>query len=100
MKCINKLGRTLWTSLLAVVLTVNLTGCGAKEYTFAGLTGIGDLIVTCTSKHSRNNRFGNKVGSGVSVEQALSEVGTVEGYYASFSAYNPAKKYRITIRFL
>ena len=33
MKCINKLGRTLWTSLLAVVLTVNLTGCGAKEYT-------------------------------------------------------------------
>ncbi|MBQ2136091.1 MAG: NAD(P)-dependent glycerol-3-phosphate dehydrogenase [Clostridia bacterium] len=70
---------------------------GAKEYTFAGLTGIGDLIVTCTSKHSRNNRFGNKVGSGVSVEQALSEVGTVEGYYASFSAYNLAKKYRITM---
>ena len=68
---------------------------GAKEHTFAGLTGIGDLIVTCTSKHSRNNCFGYKIGSGVSVKDALEQVGTVEGYYATENAYFIAKKYGI-----
>lgn len=68
---------------------------GAKEYTFAGLAGIGDLVVTCTSQHSRNHRFGAKVGSGTPVNQALSEVGTVEGYYAAELAYSLAKKYKI-----
>ena len=68
---------------------------GAKEHTFAGLTGIGDLVVTCTSKHSRNNRFGFKVGSGTSVSKALEEVGTVEGYYAANMAYALSQKYGI-----
>ena len=68
---------------------------GAKEYTFAGLTGIGDLVVTCTSRHSRNNRFGFKVGSGMPVVEALSEVGTVEGYYAAEMAYSLSQKYGI-----
>jgi len=68
---------------------------GAKETTFSGLTGLGDLIVTCTSQHSRNNRFGFKVGSGESVESALKEVGTVEGYFASEMSYELAKKYNI-----
>lgn len=68
---------------------------GAKEYTFSGLTGIGDLVVTCTSKHSRNNRFGFLVGSGVPVKEALETVGTVEGYYAVFMAYALAEKYSI-----
>lgn len=68
---------------------------GASERTFAGLTGIGDLVVTCTSRHSRNNRFGFKVGSGVPVRQALDEVGTVEGYYAANMSYELAKKHRI-----
>ncbi len=68
---------------------------GAKEYTFSGLAGIGDLVVTCTSQHSRNHRFGEKVGSGTPVKQALSEVGTVEGYYAAELAYSLAKKYKI-----
>ncbi len=68
---------------------------GGRETTFSGLTGLGDLIVTCTSQHSRNNRFGFMVGSGVSVETALKEVGTVEGYYASEMAYDLAKKYSI-----
>lgn len=67
---------------------------GAKDYTFAGLTGIGDLIVTCTSRHSRNNRFGYKVGSGTSIKIALEEVGTVEGYYATENAYKLSKKYK------
>lgn len=65
---------------------------GAFEYTFSGLTGVGDLIVTCMSKHSRNNRFGFKVGSGMSIKSALEEVGTVEGYYATEMAYNLSNK--------
>ncbi len=68
---------------------------GGKQHTLAGLTGIGDLIVTCTSQHSRNNRFGMLVGKGVPVKEALSTVGTVEGYYAAELAYTLAKKYRI-----
>lgn len=68
---------------------------GAKEYTFSGLAGIGDLVVTCTSQHSRNHRFGEKVGLGTPVKQALSEVGTVEGYYAAELAYSIAKKYKM-----
>lgn len=68
---------------------------GAKEHTFAGLTGIGDLVVTCTSKHSRNNRFGFKVGSGTAVSKALEEVGTVEGYYAANMAHALSVKYGI-----
>ncbi len=70
---------------------------GAKEYTFAGLTGIGDLVVTCTSRHSRNNRFGYKVGSGVSVKDALAEVGTVEGYYAAEIAFKLSQKYNVEL---
>ena len=70
---------------------------GANEYTFAGLTGIGDLVVTCTSRHSRNNRFGYKVGSGTSVKTALEEVGTVEGYYATEMAYQLAQKYGVEL---
>ncbi len=70
---------------------------GAKEYTFSGLTGIGDLVVTCTSKHSRNNRFGYKVGQGMQVKQALEEVGTVEGYYAADMAHALGVKYNIEL---
>ena len=64
---------------------------GAREETFAGLTGLGDLIVTCTSRHSRNNRFGNLVGKGVPVAEALEIVGTVEGYHAAKFAHTLAK---------
>ena len=68
---------------------------GAKAVTFSGLTGMGDLIVTCTSKHSRNHRFGELVGKGVTVEEALSTVGTVEGYFACQAAYSLAQKYNV-----
>lgn len=66
---------------------------GAEHTTFSGLTGLGDLIVTCTSQHSRNNRFGNLVGQGVSVQDALNQVGTVEGYYAAKMAHELSLKY-------
>lgn len=68
---------------------------GADEYTFAGLTGIGDLVVTCMSEHSRNNRFGTLVGAGMGVEEALNTVGTVEGYYAAAAAHKLSEKYGV-----
>ncbi len=65
---------------------------GAKTATFAGLTGIGDLIVTCCSMHSRNRRAGILIGQGVSPEEAVRQVGTVEGYHCCKVAYGLAKK--------
>ena len=57
---------------------------GSRTDTFAGLTGIGDLIVTCTSMHSRNRRAGILIGNGMAVDEAMKEVGAVvEGYYAA-----------------
>ena len=61
---------------------------GAHRDTFAGLSGVGDLIVTCTSMHSRNRRAGILIGQGYSVQEAMKEVGAVvEGYYAARSAW-------------
>ena len=61
---------------------------GAKKETFAGLSGVGDLIVTCTSMHSRNRRAGILIGKGVSPKEAMEQVGAVvEGYYAAKSAW-------------
>ena len=54
---------------------------GGQRETFAGLSGIGDLIVTCCSMHSRNRRAGILIGEGVSPEEAVQQVGTVEGYH-------------------
>ncbi len=68
---------------------------GADEKTFMGLTGLGDLVVTCTSPHSRNHRFGEMVGAGAEVESALQTVGTVEGYFAARSAQKLAEKYGV-----
>ncbi len=64
---------------------------GAKPTTFLGLTGIGDLVVTCTSTHSRNHRYGELIGKGMSPAEALETVGTVEGYYAAAAAIKMAK---------
>lgn len=61
---------------------------GGKTETFAGLSGIGDLIVTCTSMHSRNRRAGILIGEGLSAQQAIEQVGmTVEGYRSAKCAY-------------
>ena len=66
---------------------------GASKETFAGLAGVGDLIVTCTSMHSRNRRAGILIGQGVGVQEAMKQVGAVvEGYYAAKSAYGLARK--------
>ena len=69
---------------------------GAKRRTFMGLTGIGDLIVTCTSHHSRNNRCGKLIGEGKSYEEASREIGmVVEGYYALEAAMQLSEKYGV-----
>lgn len=66
------------------------------KMTFAGLAGLGDLIVTATSHHSRNNRAGYLIGSGYSAEAAIKEVGmVVEGMHAIPSALKLAEKYDI-----
>ena len=66
---------------------------GASRETFAGLAGIGDLTVTCTSRHSRNNRAGLLIGRGLSPEEAMAEIGgVVEGYYAAKSVRELAQR--------
>ena len=71
---------------------------GAKAETFAGLSGIGDLIVTCTSMHSRNHRAGILLGKGYSLEETLSEVKmVVEGVNTAKAAYNLSRKYDVSM---
>lgn len=66
---------------------------GARQDTFAGLSGVGDLIVTCCSMHSRNRRAGILIGKGMDVQQAMKEVGAVvEGYYATEAGYHLAQQ--------
>ena len=69
---------------------------GGKEQTFAGLTGIGDLIVTCASMHSRNRRAGILIGKGYTMEEAMKEVKmVVEGVYSAKAALKLSEKYGI-----
>lgn len=69
---------------------------GCHRRTFMGLAGIGDLIVTCTSVHSRNNRCGELIGRGKSYEEALREIGmVVEGYHALEAAVELSSVYGV-----
>lgn len=69
---------------------------GAKPLTFAGLAGVGDLIVTCTSMHSRNRRAGIELGKGKTLEEALASVKmVVEGVRTTRGAFALAQKYNV-----
>ena len=69
---------------------------GGKFETFAGLSGIGDLIVTCASMHSRNRRAGILIGQGKSYQEAMDEVNmVVEGVYSARAALKLAEKYEV-----
>lgn len=69
---------------------------GAKQETLNGLTGIGDLIVTCESKHSRNRKAGMLIGQGYTMQQAMDEVKmVVEGVYSAKAAIALAKIYGV-----
>lgn len=71
---------------------------GGKLETFCGLTGIGDLIVTCASMHSRNRRAGILIGQGYTMEQAMDEVKmVVEGVYSAKAAMGLAEKYNVQL---
>lgn len=71
---------------------------GGKFETFCGLTGIGDLIVTCASMHSRNRRAGILIGQGYTTRQAMDEVKmVVEGVYSAKAAMGLAKKYGVQL---
>jgi len=71
---------------------------GAKKETFAGLSGIGDLITTCISKHSRNRGLGEKIAKGKQLEEARREIGMVtEGVPTTKSAYELAKKHKVEV---
>lgn len=71
---------------------------GGKPDTFAGLTGIGDLIVTCTSMHSRNRRAGILLGQGKTLKETLEEVHmVVEGVNTAQAAYHLAQKYKVNM---
>jgi glycerol-3-phosphate dehydrogenase (NAD(P)+) len=74
------------------------TKMGANPLTFSGLTGIGDLIVTCTSVHSRNWRAGNLLGKGKNLEEVLDNMGmVVEGVRTTKAAYQLSKKYNVSM---
>ncbi len=74
------------------------TAMGGRAETFSGLTGIGDLIVTCASMHSRNRRAGILIGKGYTMEEAMAEVKmVVEGVYSAKAALALAKKYGVQI---
>ena len=87
----------------AALLTRGLTeiarlgvSMGARSETFAGLSGMGDLIVTCTSMHSRNRRCGILIGQGKTAKEAIKEIGmTVEGYKATKAAKELSERYGV-----
>ena len=71
---------------------------GGEQSTFYGLTGLGDLIVTCASMHSRNRRAGILLGQGKTLDETIKEVNmVVEGVYSAKSALMAAKKYNVEI---
>lgn len=70
---------------------------GARWETFAGLAGVGDVIVTCTSVHSRNYRAGIMIGEGIKAADAVARVGTVEGYGCCKIAHGIAKELGVSV---
>ncbi|MBP3922342.1 MAG: NAD(P)-dependent glycerol-3-phosphate dehydrogenase [Ruminiclostridium sp.] len=96
-------GMGLGDNTLAALMTRGLAeitrlgvAMGGKRETFNGLSGIGDLIVTCTSTHSRNHRAGLLIGDGMPAEEAVARVGTVEGYNVAIIAQRIARRLGVT----
>jgi glycerol-3-phosphate dehydrogenase (NAD(P)+) len=73
------------------------TALGANWQTFTGLAGVGDLIVTCMSEHSRNNKAGRLIGEGVPALDAIRRIGTVEGYECVKIAVKLAAEHKIDV---
>ncbi len=97
-------GMKLGDNTVAALMTRGMTeitrlgvAMGANWKTFTGMAGLGDLIVTCTSQHSRNYRAGYLIGEGMAAADAVKQVGTVEGYTSSKIAYGLAQKHGIDV---
>ncbi len=97
-------GMMLGDNTLAALMTRGLAeitrlgvALGAKRETFNGLSGTGDLIVTCTSTHSRNHRAGLLIGQGIPAAEAVARVGTVEGYQCAKIAYKIATELGVSV---
>lgn len=95
-------GMGLGDNTVAALMTRGMTeitrlgvALGANWKTFTGMAGLGDLIVTCTSQHSRNFRAGYLIGQGVPATEAVAQIGTVEGYLNSKTAYRLATEHEI-----
>ena len=96
-------GLNLGDNTFAALLTRGLveiarlgTVMGGEEKTFYGLTGLGDLIVTCSSEHSRNRRAGKMIGQGHTIEETRKEIGmTIESVDNIEVAYRLSKKYNV-----
>ena len=84
----------LMTRGLAEIARLGLA-LGARAETFAGLSGMGDLIVTCGSLHSRNRRAGILIGQGRTPQEAVRQVGTVEGYHAALAGWELAQSLHV-----
>ncbi len=95
-------GMKLGDNTVAALMTRGMTeitrlgvALGASWKTFTGMAGLGDLIVTCTSLHSRNYRAGYLIGEGTPAADAVAQVGTVEGYISARVAYRLAQEHGV-----
>lgn len=86
------------TSGLSEMIELGIT-LGAKQETFLGLSGIGDLVLTCTDNQSRNRRLGLAIGQGRSLEEAKKLIGTTEGYETAKNIFFLIKKYGVKAPF-
>lgn len=79
-------------------ITAIAVAMGGRKETLFGLAGIGDLIVTCSSKHSRNHQAGELIGQGVPVKKAMDQIHmVVEGVYSAKAAFELGKKYKVSM---
>ena len=91
-------GFPLWIEVMCAGCMAFGTAMGGRAETFSGLTGIGDLIVTCASMHSRNRRAGILIGQGKTYEEAMAEVKqVVEGVYSAKAAVALGKQYNVEL---
>ncbi len=79
-------------------ITAIAVAMGGRKETLFGLAGIGDLIVTCSSKHSRNHQAGELIGQGLPVKKAMEQIHmVVEGVYSAKAAFELGKKYKVSM---
>ncbi len=87
------------SSGLSEMIELGITTLGAKQETFLGLSGLGDLVLTCTDNQSRNRRLGLALGQGRNLEESKKLIGTTEGYETAKNVFFLIKKYGVKAPF-